>query len=70
MKIGDLTVRTILTNEESEVLDKTFGAKPLHSFNEREQFIIDSLIRKSMVTKLVCNGMTMVVGYGQSKTPE
>lgn len=67
MKLGDLTVRTILTNEEADVLDKTFSAKPLHSFTEREQVVIDNLVRKDMVTKISCNNVTMVVGYGQSK---
>ena len=70
MKYGDLTVRTILTNEEAEVLDKTFGAKPMHIFTEREQTIIQNLIRKDMVTKVTHKGVCMVVGYGQSKDKE
>ena len=70
MKYGDLTVRTILTNEEAEVLDKTFGAKPLSIFNEREQTIIGNLVRKDVVTKITHKGVCMVVGYGQSKDQE
>lgn len=70
MKLGDLTVGTILTNEEAEVLNKTLGAKPLQSFTEREQVVIDNLVRKDMVTKITHNNVCMVVGYGQSEDQE
>ena len=70
MKLGDLTVGIILTNEEAHVLDKTCGAKPLRSFTEREQVVIDSLVRKDMVTKITHNDICMVVGYGQSENQE
>jgi hypothetical protein len=67
MKLGDLTVKTILTNEESEVLEKASGVKSLNSFTEREQFIINSLVRKNMVTKITHENICMVVAYEQSK---
>jgi hypothetical protein len=67
MKLGDLTVKTILTNEEAEVLEKASGVKSLNSFTEREQFIINSLVRKNMVTKITHENICMVVAYEQSK---
>ena len=67
MKLGDLTVKTILTNEELEVLEKASGVKSLNSFTEREQFIINSLVRKNMVTKITHENICMVVAYEQSK---
>ena len=67
MKLGDLTVKTILTNEEAEVLEKASGVKSLNSFTDREQFIIDNLVRKNMVTKITHENICMVVAYEQSK---
>lgn len=67
MKLGDLTVHTILTNEEAEVLEKASGVKSLNSFTDREQFIINNLVRKNMVTKITHENICMVVAYEQSK---
>lgn len=54
MKINELVqnFEVYTTNEESKVLKKLTHALPLSSFSEREKFIIESLIRKSLVIKI------------------
>ena len=47
--------------KDQEVLDRMTHITPLNAFPEREQFIIESLIRKALVTKVSNNGMTMVI---------
>lgn len=48
--LGDFEVWT--SNAEREVLERLTYAKPLNSFPEHEQFIIEALIRKSLVIKI------------------
>ena len=51
-----------VSNEETKILelmDKDIRA--FESFNEREQFIIEGLIRKSLVSKVQRNGSTLVM---------
>jgi hypothetical protein len=49
-EINDITV--YVSNAEKKVLDTIRRAgRPLHSFSEHEQFIIDSLVRKDLVIK-------------------
>lgn len=62
MKLNELISQfTIaLSNEESKVLEKIDSIQPYESFEEREQTVIDSLIRKSLVTKVNNNGTTLV----------
>jgi hypothetical protein len=54
MKINELvkTFEIYTTNEEQQVLEMLTYARPLNSFSEHEQFIIDSLVRKSLVIKI------------------
>lgn len=63
MKINDLiTSFTIqVSNEENELLGRLDNRTPLSLFTERQQFVINSLIRKSLVSKVVLNGQTLVV---------
>lgn len=63
MKLNELITQfTIaITNEEKDVLQMISGVSPLSSFNEREQFIIENLIRKSLVSKVVQNGTVLVL---------
>ena len=63
MKINDLVgeFTIAMSNEESEVLKKLYNPLPLHSFPEREQFVIEGLIRKALVSKVRNNNMTLVV---------
>ena len=63
MKINDLVgeFTIAMSNEESEGLKKLDNPLPLHSFPEREQFVIEGLIRKALVSKVRNNNMTLVV---------
>lgn len=62
MKLNELISQfTIaLSNEEAKVLDKIQSVQPYDSFEERDQFVIDGLIRKSLVTKINNNGTFLV----------
>ena len=63
MKINDLVgeFTIAMSNEEASVLKKLDNPLPLHSFPEREQFGIENLIRKALVSKVRNNNMTLVV---------
>lgn len=50
-----------LSNEENTVLEKMSGLTPIHFYNEREQFVIESLIRKSLVSKVHYKGSVLVI---------
>ena len=57
--IDEFTIYT--TNEEQKMLSQIDGMLPLASFTEREQAIIENLIRKSLVSKVHNNGSTLVL---------
>ena len=63
MKLNELITQfTIqMSNEEAQVLSTMKGVMPLESFDEREQFIIENLIRKSLVSKIWNKGNVLVV---------
>jgi hypothetical protein len=63
MKLNELiTDFTIyLTNEEKSLLETVNGLTPLSKYQEREQTIIDNLIRKSVLTKVIYNNQIMVM---------
>lgn len=63
MKINELIKSFVIqmSNEENEIYEKLEVRSPLSMFSEREQFIIQNLIRKSLVSKVVLNGQTLVV---------
>lgn len=50
-----------MSNEEKAVLDLMHGVRQFDSFTEREQFVIEGLIRKSLVSKVHNNGSTLVM---------
>lgn len=54
MKINELITNfTIqMSNEECAVYEKVNGIVPIAQFSEREKFILENLIRKSMITKI------------------
>ena len=54
MKLNDLVgnFSIAMSNEEKKVLSTIDGIMPLSSFPEREQTIIENLIRKSLVSKV------------------
>jgi RNA-binding protein YhbY len=57
--IEDFTIYT--TNEEKEILSKIDDIMSLDTFTEREQAIIDNLVRKSLVSKVQQRGSTLVM---------
>lgn len=60
--LGEFSIQT--SNEEKAVLEKVKHPVPMMSFPEREQFIIEGLIRKALITKVNRNGMVVVVANG------
>jgi hypothetical protein len=63
MKINELIsdFEIYVSNEESALLSRMQSTQPIESFTEREQFIIENLIRKSLISKIVKNNQTWVV---------
>lgn len=60
--IGEFTI--YMSNEERDVYDKLDDPTPIHSFTEREQNLIESLVRKSLVSKINHNNSTLIVRNG------
>jgi len=50
-----------MTNEEKALLETIDDVRPLGSFLEREQTIINNLIRKSIISKVQTHSGTIVV---------
>ena len=63
MKLNELIkdFSIYLTNEERSLLENIQGLAPLSKFQEREQTIINNLIRKSVVSKVMYNNQVMVM---------
>ena len=63
MKLNDLVgnFSIYLTNEEKAVLDKISGARLLSEFEDRDAVIIEGLIRKSVVSKVMYKQQPMVM---------
>lgn len=63
MKINELisTFSIFTSKEEAELLEKITQPAMLTSYNERDQFIINNLIRKSLVSKVIHNNDIIVV---------
>ena len=49
------------SNEEQEVLDKCKELRSFDSFPERERFILENLIRKALVSKIMQGDTVMVI---------
>lgn len=66
MKLNELIseFKIAVSNEEREVLDRMQSISALESYQEREQVIIENLIRKSLVSKVVRNNQTLVMKNG------
>ena len=60
MRIIDIVDEIYMTNEEKSLLETIDSVRPLGSFPEREQTIINNLIRKSIISKVQHNGTIMV----------
>ena len=61
MKITELVKSIYMTNEEKDLLETFDSPCLLRSFPEREQIIINNLIRKSIISKVQHNGTIMVI---------
>lgn len=63
MKLNELikSFSIAMSNEEKKLLDKMEGVQPLDTFTEREQVIIENLIRKSLVSKIHNKGSILVM---------
>tara|TARA_B100001057_G_scaffold332272_1_gene332612 strand:- start:1186 stop:1392 length:207 start_codon:yes stop_codon:yes gene_type:complete len=58
--LSDFTIQR--TNEEQQVLDKCCSeAIPIYNFSERDRFILEALIRKALVSKIVKDGNVLVI---------
>jgi len=62
MKIDDVLkdFKIFTTNEEEVVLERMEGVRPMEAYTERERFVIENLIRKSLVSKILYNKTYMV----------
>lgn len=69
MKINELIsdFRIAMSNEEAEVLAKCKHLRSFDSFPERDQFILEYLIRKSLVSKIHKNGNILVLANDFTK---
>lgn len=65
MKLNELikSFKIYTTNEENNLLETLDDSRPrpLSSFTEHEQVIINNLIRKSVISKVLYNGSVMVL---------
>lgn len=71
MKINELLTQfTIqMSNEERDMLESMgTEVRTILSFTERERFVIESLIRKALVSKVVKNGTMLVVANESYKS--
>jgi|TARA_X000000368_G_C23018454_1_gene706886 DNA-binding MltR family transcriptional regulator len=64
--ITEFTIQT--SNEEKDILGKLKSAKNLDTFMERDQEVINQLIRKSLVRKIEQDNNTMVVANAGQET--
>ena len=64
--IQEFTIQT--SNEEKDMLSKLQSIKKLDTFMERDQEVINQLVRKSLVRKIDRNGSTMVVANAGQET--
>ena len=61
--ISPVDVKVYMSNEERELLETLDDSRPrpMTSFPEREQVIINNLIRKSVISKVLYNRTVMVL---------
>ncbi len=64
--IQDFTIQT--SNEEKDMLGKLQSIKNLDTFMERDQEVINQLVRKSLVRRIDRDGKTMVVANAGQET--
>ena len=64
--IQEFTIQT--SNEEKDMLSKLQSIKNLDTFMERDQEVINQLVRKSLVRKIDRYGCSMVVANAGQET--
>ena len=64
--ITEFTIQT--SNEEKDILGKLKSAKNLDTFMERDQEVINQLVRKSLVRKIEQDNSVMVVANAGQET--
>ena len=64
--IQEFTIQT--SNEEKDMLSKLQSVKNLDTFMERDQEVINQLIRKSLVRRMDKDGQTRVVANAGQET--
>lgn len=69
MKISNLIkeFEIFTSSEEKQMLDKIHSPCYINAFSDREQYVIESLIRKSLLTKVNVRGSIVVVPNENSK---
>jgi hypothetical protein len=62
MKLNELvrSIPTWMSREEREIYDKLTDLRSMSTFDEREQVIIEHLVRKSLVIKVESKGVAYV----------
>lgn len=50
-----------VTNEECNLLDRVTNMSPISAYTERDQFVIENLIRKSLLSKVNKNGTVLII---------
>lgn len=63
MKLEDVlkNFEIAITNEERIILDKLTKPEYIKDFQEREQYVLENLIRKSLVSRVFYKGEVVVV---------
>jgi hypothetical protein len=63
MKVREISdgTRIAVSNEEKSVLDSIQDFSFMETYNEREQYIIENLVKKSLVIKIPRNTNTVIV---------
>ena len=63
MKFSELVkeFKIFTSNEEDTVMCKLDSPTPIHQFSEREQTLIENLVRKSLVSKIKHHNQIFVV---------
>lgn len=63
MKLNELisNFEIYTTGEEAKLLENLTQAESLDQFSDREQLVINNLIKKSLVSKFKYNGQIMVM---------
>jgi hypothetical protein len=68
MKLNELISQfeIFMSNEEQKIFDKLDNPAPLYQYTEREQNLIENLVKKSLVSKVRQNDLVLVVRNDQT----